>query len=56
MKQEEKTRLTRERILSAAINEFGTKGYEKANINSVSGAGIAKGLIYHNFSGKGDGT
>ncbi|MCI7767112.1 MAG: TetR/AcrR family transcriptional regulator [Oscillospiraceae bacterium] len=52
MKQEEKTKLTRKRIIEAAINEFGTKGYEKANINTISGAGIAKGLIYHNFSGK----
>ena len=52
MKQEEKTRLTRKKIIEAAINEFGTKGYDKANINNISGTGIAKGLIYHNFAGK----
>ena len=50
MKREEKTRLTRERIISAGIKEFGTKGYSGASINSVSDSGIAKGLLYHNFT------
>lgn len=54
MKQQEKTRLTKEKIIAAAITEFGTMGYEKANINNISSSGIAKGLIYHNFSGKDD--
>lgn len=54
MKQEEKTRLTRKKITDAAIAEFGTKGYEKANINSICASGIAKGLIYHNFTDKDD--
>ncbi|MGN1109649.1 MAG: TetR/AcrR family transcriptional regulator [Oscillospiraceae bacterium] len=52
MKREEKTRLTRERIISAGIKEFGTKGYSGASINSVSDSGIAKGLLYHNFKSK----
>ena len=52
MKQEEKTKLTRQKILDAGIAEFGTNGYEKANINSISASGIAKGLIYHNFASK----
>lgn len=52
MKKEEKTRLTREKIIEAAVAEFGTKGYENANINSISDSGISKGLIYHNFAGK----
>lgn len=52
MKQEEKTRLTRERIINAGIKEFGSKGYSGASINSVSDSGIAKGLLYHNFSSK----
>lgn len=52
MKQEEKTKLTRKKIIEAAVFEFGTKGYEKANINNICGQGIAKGLVYHNFSGK----
>lgn len=52
MKREEKTKLTKERILTAAIDEFGTKGYALASINNVCAAGIAKGLIYHNFENK----
>ena len=52
MKREEKTRLTKEKIINAAIKEFGSKGYADASINSVSDTGIAKGLIYHNFSSK----
>ena len=54
MKQEEKTRLTKKKIIEAAIAEFGTKGYERANINNICGSGIAKGLIYHNFASKDD--
>ena len=52
MKQEEKTKITKERIINAGIKEFGTKGYSGASINSISASGIAKGLLYHNFSGK----
>lgn len=54
MKQEEKTRLTRERIVAAGIKEFGRRGYSGASINSVSECGIAKGLLYHNFKSKDD--
>ena len=52
MKHEEKTRLTKEKIISAGIKEFGSKGYAAASINNVSNSGIAKGLIYHNFASK----
>ncbi len=52
LKREEKTKLTRERIITAAIEEFGTKGYAAASINNVCDKGIAKGLIYHNFENK----
>lgn len=52
MKREEKTRLTKERIINAGIKEFGSKGYSEASINSISDSGIAKGLIYHNFKSK----
>lgn len=54
MRSAEKTRLTRERIINAGIKEFGSKGYAASSINNVSDQGIAKGLIYHNFSGKDD--
>lgn len=49
MKQIEKTRQSRERILNAAIKEFGKKGYRGASLNNLCKAGISKGLIYHNF-------
>lgn len=54
MKREEKTKLTRERIIAASIDEFGSKGYAMASVNNVCDAGIAKGLIYHNFNNKDD--
>ncbi len=53
MKQEIKTEMTRERILQAAIQEFGTNGYAASKLNAICGNhGIPKGLLYHNFSGK----
>lgn len=55
MKQEEKTELTKERILQAAIQEFGTNGYAASTLNAICGNhGISKGLLYYNFSGKDD--
>lgn len=55
MKQEEKTQKTRERILSAAIMEFGRKNYDAASVNSICESGqISKGLLYHNFKNKDD--
>lgn len=53
MKKQEKTQKTKERILAAALQEFGTKSYDTASINSICEIGkIPKGLIYHNFEGK----
>ncbi len=53
MKKQEKTQKTKERILAAAIKEFGSKSYDAASVNSICEAGqIPKGLIYHNFKGK----
>ena len=53
MKKQEKTERTRERIVGAAIEEFGTVGYSAAAINNIcSGHEISKGLLYHNFTGK----
>ena len=45
----------RERILEVAIDEFSSKGYEKANINIIArNAGISIGLMYKYFSTKED--
>ncbi|MFR8003414.1 MAG: TetR/AcrR family transcriptional regulator [Hydrogeniiclostridium sp.] len=53
MKQEEKTERTKNRTIEAAIKEFGKKGYASATIGTIcSKYGIAKGLLYHNFTGK----
>lgn len=45
-RQEEKTELTRERILQAAMQEFGTNGYAATKVNTICGkSGIPKGLL-----------
>jgi AcrR family transcriptional regulator len=53
MKQEDKNKISREKILKAAVKEFGTKSYENASLNDIcSGSGTSKGLIYHYFKSK----
>lgn len=52
MKKEMKTELTKGKILSAAMKEFGAKGYEGASLNNICETGIAKGLLYHNYENK----
>ncbi len=45
----------REKILSVALNEFATKGFENANINTIAQkAGISVGSIYKYFDSKAD--
>lgn len=53
MKKEEKTALTRKKIIAAAIEEFATRGYRGFVINDLCKKhGISKGILYHNFKGK----
>lgn len=53
LKKEEKSKLTKEKIINAAIKEFGTKSYDGASINIICQQNhISKGLIYHNFKNK----
>lgn len=53
MKKNEKTLLTKKRILDAAIIEFGTFGYDAATMNRICEKyKIAKGLVYHNYKSK----
>lgn len=52
MKKTEKTEITIARIMESAMQEFGTNGYAGGTVNNICKAGINKGLIYHNFSGK----
>ena len=45
-----KTKLTKEKIINAAIIEFGSSTYEEASLSAMCAAhNISKGLIYHNF-------
>ncbi len=53
MRKEEKTKRTYERILAAAIVEFGTKNYDNASVTTLCNENqISKGLVYHNFKNK----
>lgn len=50
MKQKEKNKISRDKILNAAIIEFGTKDYGKASLNNIcNDNNISKGLIYHYY-------
>lgn len=53
MKQSEKSRLTKQRIMQAALKEFSEFPFEKASISAMCEKnGLPKGLVYHNFGGK----
>lgn len=53
MKQSERTEQTKEKIIAAATEEFGTQGYAASSLNHIcSNWDIPKGLIYHNFKDK----
>lgn len=52
MTQKERTARTREKILRAAIAEFGTYGYAGGTIGGICSRGINRGLVYHNFKDK----
>ena len=53
MKQDEKSALSRQKIVSAAMQEFSRNGYKCASLNSVwAQEHISKGMIYHHFKDK----
>lgn len=53
MKQEEKSRKSRENILNYAFREFAGQGYLGASVNTICSAGkISKGLLYHYYADK----
>ncbi len=53
MKQAQKTQISKEKIITTAIAEFGTYGYAAASINRIcQDGGISKGKLYHHFDGK----
>lgn len=52
MRKEIKTELTKDKILAAAMQEFGTNGYAASSMNNICSGGISKGLLYHNYENK----
>lgn len=54
IKQEARTKLTRRRIIAAAVPEFAAKGYAAASLNAICAQNLSKGLVYHNYKGKDD--
>ena len=49
----EKGRATRDRLLEAGREAFGSRGYDAAAIAEIlDGAGVAKGALYHHFDSK----
>ncbi|MGI5989901.1 MAG: TetR/AcrR family transcriptional regulator [Lachnospiraceae bacterium] len=53
MKQEERTLRTKEKIITAAIHVFGSKGYDAGSIGDICRlGGINRGLLYHNYESK----
>ncbi|PWL41768.1 MAG: hypothetical protein DBY45_09595 [Clostridiales bacterium] len=53
MNKTEEKALTRNKMIEAAIVEFGLHGYEGASTNQIcAGASISKGLLYHYFKSK----
>ncbi|WP_346912371.1 TetR/AcrR family transcriptional regulator [Clostridium sp.] len=53
MNRKEKSQISKDKILNAAIAEFGTKAYENASLNNICNDNkISKGLIYHYFENK----
>lgn len=52
MEKSKKTEITVSKIIEAAMDEFGKNGYARGTVNNICKAGINKGLLYHNFSGK----
>ncbi len=52
---EEIREATREKILEAALELFGTRGFNATSISEIGkAAGISKGLMYHYFASKDD--
>lgn len=53
MKQEERSRRTRAKIMAAARQEFGEKSYAEASVNAIcADGGLSKGILYHYFEDK----
>lgn len=55
MKQQERQKKSKEKILQAVITEFSASGYDKVTMENIcTRHGISKGMMYHYYSGKDD--
>ncbi len=55
MKQQERQKNSKEKILQASMEEFSQFGYEKVTMDSICAKHkISKGMMYHYYSGKDD--
>ncbi len=55
MKREEKNLQSRQKIMEAALREFGENSFAEASLNTICKEGeISKGIIYHYFKDKDD--
>lgn len=53
MKQEERNRISKQKILKSATEEFARFGYAGASMNHIcSNGGISKGILYHYYKDK----
>ena len=53
MTQKERQERSKEEIYRAAMDEFGTLGYDRVNMERICGNhGISKGMMYHYYSNK----
>ena len=52
MKQEQRAQMTRDRIMKAAMEVFGTRGYDGGTVGEICRQGINKGLVYHYYESK----
>lgn len=52
MKQEQRAQMMRDRIMKAAMEVFGTRGYDGGTVGEICRQGINKGLVYHYYESK----
>ena len=53
MTQKERQERSKREILEAAMEEFGTRGYDAVTMEGICGGhGISKGMLYHYYPNK----
>ena len=53
MRQQERQERSRQLIAQAALEEFGSAGYDAVTMDGIcAGHGISKGMMYHYYANK----